>query len=188
MGLRAGRSSLEDLRLGALTSGRFCVADTLHVSIREFFLLAAFAAAAVAAWRLWTRLRTTQRRHQAHLTELRGTHAEALHAHTARLEAMLDSMIEGLVVVDARGRIALANRAAEELFGFSRMMVGGTLLEVIRHHEVAALAARVGGEGSVVEHEVRLEGPLPRVLHLSAVALRDAAGAPAGAEIGRAHV
>ena len=115
------------------------------------------------------------------MTELRGTHVEALHAHTARLEAMLDSMIEGLVVVDARGRIALANRAAGELFGFSRMMVGGTLLEVIRHHEVAALAARVGGEGAVVEHEVRLEGPEPRVLHLSAVALRDAAGAPAGA-------
>ena len=164
-----------------MTSGRFCVADTFHVSISEFFLLAAFAAAAFAAWRLWARLRTAQRRHQATLTELRGTHAEALHAHTARLEAMLDSMIEGLVVVDARGRIALANRAAEELFGFSRMMVGGTLLEVIRHHEVAALAARVGGEGSVVEHEVRLEGPEPRVLHLSAVALRDAEGAPAGA-------
>jgi len=164
-----------------LTCALFYVAPTFPVSIREFFLLMAFASAAVAAWRLWKRLRATQSRHEATLIELRGTHAEALHAHTARLEAMLDSMIEGLVVVDARGRIALANRAAEELFGFSRMMVGGTLLEVIRHHEVAALAARVGGEGSVVEHEVRLEGPEPRVLHLSAVALRDAAGAPAGA-------
>ena len=83
------------------------------------------------------------------------------------MEAMLDSMIEGLVVLDAQGRITLANRAAEALFGFSRMMVGGTLLEAIRHHEVAALAARVSAEGSVVEHEVRLEGPVPRVLQIS---------------------
>jgi two-component system phosphate regulon sensor histidine kinase PhoR len=164
-----------------LTSELFCVAGTFHVSIREFFLLTALAAAALAAWRFWTRLHTSQRRHEATLVGLRGSHAEALHAHTARLEAMLDSMIEGLVVVDARGRIALANRAAEDFFAFSRMMVGGTLLEVIRHHEVAALAARVVAEGSFAEHEVRLEGPLPRVLRLSAVALRDAAGAPAGA-------
>jgi two-component system phosphate regulon sensor histidine kinase PhoR len=60
-------------------------------------------------------------------------------------------------------------------------MVGGTLLEAIRHHEVAALAARVGTEGAVVEHEVRLEVPDPRVLQISAVALRDATGAAAGA-------
>ncbi len=151
------------------------------MSIREFFLLVAFAITALGAWRFWTRLRTTQLRHEAKLTELRDTHAEALHAHTARLEAMLDSMIEGLVVVDARGRIALANRAAEGLFGFSRMMVGGTLLETIRHHEVAALAARVGGDGAVVAHEVRLEGPVPRVLQINAVALRNATGTAAGA-------
>ena len=164
-----------------MTSGRFCVAPIFHVTLREFFLLVAFAAAAVSIWRLWRRLRENERQHESKLAQLQSAHTDALHAHTARLEAMLDSMIEGLVVVDPRGRIALANRAAEELFGFSRMMVGGTLLEAIRHHEVAALAARVGGEGAVVEHEVRLEGPVPRVLQISAVALRNASGAAAGA-------
>ena len=104
----------------------------------------------------------------------------ALRAHAARMEAMLDSMVEGLVVLDRHGRIALANRAAESLFGFSRMMVGGTLLEAIRHHEVAALAARVAAESAVLEHEVRLESPQLRVLHISAVALRDSEGGPAG--------
>jgi two-component system phosphate regulon sensor histidine kinase PhoR len=75
----------------------------------------------------------------------------------------------------------LANRAAEALFGFSRMMVGGTLLETLRHHEVAALAARVGAEGAVIEQEVRIESPTVRVLQISAVGLRDTAGAAAGA-------
>lgn len=141
-------------------------------------LLVALAAVAV---RLYVRSRRDDTRHENELAALKREHEDALHAHTARLEAMLDGMIEGLVVLDPRGRIVLANRSAEALFGFSRMMVGGTLLEAIRHHEVAAIAARVGTESAVLEQEVRIESPALRVLQISAVALRDAAGSAAGA-------
>jgi len=141
-------------------------------------LLVAVAAVAV---RLSVRSRRDLTRHENELAALKRNQEDALHAHTARLEAMLDGMIEGLVVLDPRGRIVLANRSAEALFGFSRMMVGGTLLEVIRHHEVAAIAARVGSESAVLEQEVRIESPALRVLQISAVALRDAAGSAAGA-------
>ena len=147
----------------------------------EYFLFGVVGTAALTAWWFRARGQAAEVRHEREVAELREAHAVALHAHTARLEAMLDSMIEGLVVLDARGRIALANRAAEALFGFSRMMVGGTLLEAIRHHEVAAIAARVATESSVLEREVRIEGPTPRVLQISAVALRDPTGAAAGA-------
>ena len=146
----------------------------------EILLLLLFAAATGAAVWLRVRGRAAAGRHARALAELQETHATARHAHEARMEAMLDSMVEGLVVLDAQGRIALANRAAERLFGFSRMMAGGTLLETIRHHEVAAFAARAGAESGVLEHEVRLETPVPRVLQISAAALRDAAGAAAG--------
>jgi two-component system phosphate regulon sensor histidine kinase PhoR len=141
-------------------------------------LLVAVAAVAV---RLYLRSRRDRTRHENELAALMQEQENALHAHPARLEAMLDGMIEGLVVLDPRGRIVLANRSAEALFGFSRMMVGGTLLEVIRHHEVAAIAARVGSESAVLEQEVRIESPALRVLQISAVALRDAAGSAAGA-------
>ena len=147
----------------------------------EQLLLAALAGLAAYAWWLRGRRADAAAGFQRETDALNQVHATTLHAHTARLEAMLDSMIEGLIVLDSRGRITLANRASERLFGFSRMMAGGTLLEAIRHHEVAALAARVNAEGSVVEHEVRLESPTLRVLQISAVALRDPADAPAGA-------
>jgi two-component system phosphate regulon sensor histidine kinase PhoR len=146
-----------------------------------FFLTALGSAAAASVWWVRRKEKMVRARHEEELTRLRESHAVALHAHTARMEGMLDSMIEGLVVLDVRGRIALANRSAEEMFGFSRMMVGGTLLEAIRHHEIATLAARVGTAGAVVEHEVRLDSPVPRVLQISAVALRDPIGALAGA-------
>lgn len=90
-----------------------------------------------------------------------------------RVEAMLDAMIEGLVVIDAERRIVLANRAAEAIFGFSRMMAGGTLLEAIRHHEVATLARRALTEAAPIEHEVRVERPVARILQVSAVALQN---------------
>jgi two-component system phosphate regulon sensor histidine kinase PhoR len=151
------------------------------MTAREFLLLLLLAAAAWTAWRLRGRLLAERDRHTHEVDELRRQHSDDIHAHTARLEAMLDSMIEGLIVIDARGRITLANRAAERLFSFSRMMIGGTLLEIVRHHEVAALASRVNAGEDVLEHEVRLESPAVRVLQISAVALRDAAQAPAGA-------
>src|SRR4051812_1224280 len=148
-------------------------------------LLSIFLGAAIAvAW--WQRDRQLREkaRHAREIDELNRTHAEAQHAITARMAAMLDSMIEGLIVIDVRGRITLANRAAERMFAFSRMMIGGTLLEIIRHHEVAAVANRVNAGEDVVEHEVRLENPGLRVLQISAVALHDAAQAPAGAGVG----
>ena len=151
------------------------------MSALNFFLGCLSGAAIVAARWFYLRWRAAEARRASEVAELREAHAAALHAHTARLEATLDSMVEGLVVVDPRGRMALANRAAEALFCFSRMMVGGTLLETLRHHEVAALAARVGAEGAVIEQEVRIESPTVRVLQISAVGLRDTAGAAAGA-------
>lgn len=151
------------------------------MSALEFFLFILWLATAAGAAVLYFRFQKTRARHEAEVAALRESHAVSLHEHKARMEAMLDSMIEGLVVLDARGRIALVNRAAEATFGFSRMMVGGTLLEAIRHHEVASLATRVVTEGAVLEHEVRLESPEPRILQISAVALRDPEGASAGA-------
>ena len=147
----------------------------------DLLLLVLLAAAAAGAWWLRGRLLAERASHARESDELNQRHADELHAQTARMEAMLDSMIEGLIVLDARGRIRLVNRAAERILSFSRMMAGGTLLEAIRHHEIAAIASRVAAETSVIEREIQIEGPAPRVLQISAVALRDVAQVPTGA-------
>ncbi len=146
----------------------------------ELLLLLAFVAAAAAAWAVRERLRRLTAQHAAQLAAEREKHALELHAHTTRMDAILDGMIEGLVVLDAHGLITLVNRAAEQMFSFSRMMIGGTLVEAIRNHEVAAIARRAAGVEQPIEQEVRLEGGKPRVLLVSAVALRDTKGAHAG--------
>jgi two-component system phosphate regulon sensor histidine kinase PhoR len=144
--------------------------------------LALLAAVAFAGW--WNvrrRRRAESARHAADLITVQHRHAEVLEAHQRRLETLLDSMIDGLIVLDATRRIALANRAAEALFGFSRQMIGASLLEAVRHHEVAAVTARLDAEPMILDHELRLEGPTARVLQVNAIALQDATGATAGA-------
>ncbi len=144
-----------------------------------FFAL--LSAVALAAW--WQGRRRSQRdaaRHVQVVAELKAAHALEREDQQHRLETLLDSMIEALVVLDVRGRIVLTNRAAETLFSFSRQMIGGTLLEAIRHHEVAAVVARLGKEEAILDHELRLEGAQPRVLQVNAVALRDPVGMAAG--------
>jgi two-component system phosphate regulon sensor histidine kinase PhoR len=99
-----------------------------------------------------------------------------------RTSALFDRMVEGLIVVSAGGHIRLANRAAAELFGFSGNAVGKTVLEATRHHEVAAVVARLDRELELLGHELRIDSmATPRFLQVNALALRDAAGASDGA-------
>jgi two-component system phosphate regulon sensor histidine kinase PhoR len=147
----------------------------------DVVLLLLVAGASVTAWWLSRRLRHARETHAREMADQNQRHDALQHEQTARMEAMLDGMIEGLVVLDSRGRIALANRAAETMFSFSRMMVGGTLLQAIRNHEVAAIAGRAAEGDNAIEQEVRLEGPKPRIVQVSAVALHAPTGAVTGA-------
>jgi two-component system, OmpR family, phosphate regulon sensor histidine kinase PhoR len=150
----------------------------IFVALILFLLL---VIAIVVARRFKNQLAKAEQRRMRELDTQRAHFDAAQQADRARVEAMLDGMIEGLVVIDADRRIALANRAAEEMFGFSRMMAGGTVIEALRHHEVAAIATRAMTENTAIEHEVRLERSVPRILQISAVALHSRLGAPAGA-------
>jgi len=104
-------------------------------------------------------------------------HATALRERSLHLETLFDRMIEGLIVVDADGRIRLANRAAANLFGITSPAAGRPLLEAVRQHEVAAVVARLQHEREVLGHEFRIEGAASRILEVNAVSLPESAGA-----------
>jgi PAS domain S-box-containing protein len=115
--------------------------------------------------------------------------------HALELEAVLASMNDALLIVDARGAIVRLNRAARELLCLdSASLVFGQPLEQQRleqwpvtAREIAAAlvpvidALRSGASHAGVEIELR-SGQL-RVLSLSASALRSPKGAPQGGVI-----
>lgn len=55
----------------------------------------------------------------------------ALRKSEATERALLESASEGIVVIDATGRIALVNAAAERMFGFDRQELLGQTLEIL---------------------------------------------------------
>jgi two-component system phosphate regulon sensor histidine kinase PhoR len=109
--------------------------------------------------------------------------AERLHEKIQDLEgertkvaAILDSMVEGVIAIDQRGRILLMNHAARWIFDLGRDQVEGRpLLSIIRHKEIFDLV--VGGPHPDVEatrrREIELGPPVDRILdaHASSMAL-----------------
>jgi two-component system phosphate regulon sensor histidine kinase PhoR len=123
-------------------------------------------------------------RYRKEVGEQRARREAELKGQSQQTAALFDRMVEGLIVVDAGGRIRLANRAAATLFGFETPAGGKTILEATRNHEVAAVAARLDKEPEVLGHELRIDSiDTPRFLQVNALALRDSAGASDGAII-----
>jgi two-component system phosphate regulon sensor histidine kinase PhoR len=89
----------------------------------------------------------------------------------AQQEAVLNSMIEGLLVLDAHGRIQVTNQAFNRLFNIGEDTRGKSLIEVLRLHEIADLVQQVSSDGQTVERELRLPGPEERWLQVNAVGI-----------------
>jgi two-component system phosphate regulon sensor histidine kinase PhoR len=98
-----------------------------------------------------------------------------------RLAAVLDQMAEGVVAVDADGRVLLVNPALSRLLGIDAAQARGRgHLESLRHHGLAELVGEVLRGGRPAARELRLFSPEELVFDAHAAPLTQA-GRPAGA-------
>jgi two-component system, OmpR family, phosphate regulon sensor histidine kinase PhoR len=95
-------------------------------------------------------------------------------------EVIFDSMVEGLLLLDERGRIQLANRAFTNLFGLTADPRGRTIIEALRLHELAALVNSLDTQKQVSGFEMKLPGPTERWLQINAAAIFNGHGARHG--------
>lgn len=145
-------------------------------------LLAACVALAAAYARERLRRRQDEEGHQRDVADQLARRETELREQAQRTAALFDRMVEGLIVVDASGRIRLANRASIALFGFEGQAVGKTIIEATRNHEVAALVARLDREAEVLGHELRLDSKgSVQFLQVNALGIRGASGSSEGA-------
>jgi two-component system phosphate regulon sensor histidine kinase PhoR len=152
------------------------------MSVWVIFLSILLVAATAVAWWLRGQLQAVRARHARELGDQRQQREAELRAQAERTAALFDRMVEGIIVVGAEGKIRLANRAAGALFDFSPSAADRTVLEATRHHEIAALVARLEREPEVLDHELRIDGlAATRFLQVNALALRSTDGARDGA-------
>jgi two-component system, OmpR family, phosphate regulon sensor histidine kinase PhoR len=91
-------------------------------------------------------------------------------------EVLLDSILEGLLLLDERGCIQLANRAFVALFGVTVDIRGRTIMEALRLHELAALVRSLDTQKQVLGYELKLAGLNGRWLQINAAAIHNGQG------------
>jgi two-component system phosphate regulon sensor histidine kinase PhoR len=94
----------------------------------------------------------------------------------AQQQVLFNSMLEGLLWLDRQGKITLANRAFQNLFGLKTELRGKTIMEALRSHELAELVERADKEQPVFNYELKLPDLSERWLQVNAAVITNAAG------------
>lgn len=113
------------------------------------------------------------------LDDMAGTLARALadlEAERDRLGGILQDMQEGLILVDAGGRVILVNPAFRRMFGLDAEILGRSVAETVRVPEFVAILERARA-GQRRQGEVILPSPPPRNLLVRATPQRFEPGA-----------
>ena len=93
-----------------------------------------------------------------------------------RLSAMLEGMLEGVLVVSPELRVVLANSAAAQILEVAPLLVGRTVAETIRHPQARAAIEGAVTQGRTTEVEIELRGARGRAVWLGARSLPAHAG------------
>ena len=97
-----------------------------------------------------------------------GRRVEELSAQQSRTRAILQGMVEGVLVIDDAGRVQPANDSLQRMLDIDDPPTGRQYVELIRHPEVTSLLTLAAAGEETRQHEVTLNADLPRVLLASA--------------------
>lgn len=101
-----------------------------------------------------------------------------------RIDNIVHNMAEGMVVVDAEGKIILVNSAAEQLLGITKADVGRKLREVVKNEHLLTLTKQIAADAEgVMQKDIELvsaDESTKRVLRTSSAVVEDPNGATVG--------
>ncbi|MCP5056637.1 MAG: PAS domain-containing protein [bacterium] len=86
-----------------------------------------------------------------------------------RLQAMLQGMVEGVLVLDPEGRVVLANPRLREFFDVWGEVEGRSLLELIRRDDLVTALDAASASSSPVTRDFTVDGADERLLQMHAV-------------------
>ncbi len=87
----------------------------------------------------------------------------------AQTLAILSGMVEGVLVLDDRGKVILTNTPFQKMFGIREgELVGRYHYERLRHHALNKLVEEVIQTGKPLSREIRLDAPFPQHFQVQA--------------------
>ena len=98
-------------------------------------------------------------------------------------DAILSSIGEGVLVVDARGHVQIANDAVRRMLQIKGSPVDRHYLELLRHPEISRQVGRVLQDGGSAQFEVTINADPPVVILVGVTALTADEASPPGAAV-----
>ncbi len=108
------------------------------------------------------------------------TRLRELNDEKAGLSAILTGMTEGVLVMDAAGKIRLANESLRQQLDMGEEAIGKTALEVFRNVSLQEIVAEAVQTDKVVGRELTFLNPVERVFEINAARLQSRDGVSAG--------
>lgn len=148
--------------------------------------LTGFLLAAALGFHFWWRrnyqtLRRQFDEQQKQLVTLRESRDDAAAQVRAQQQAVFNSMVEGVLVLDESNKVQLVNRSLEKLFSLAADVRGQTIIEAFRLPELADLVKRLRQECSMQSYTLELPGMEERWVEVNAAAVLDRDGIQRGA-------
>jgi two-component system phosphate regulon sensor histidine kinase PhoR len=143
-----------------------------------FWVFLALLAAVVAHF-VWRQRRLKRKRAAAteqFMSTALARQKEAYAQTQAQLQALFNSMLEGVLVLDGQDRIQLFNDSLRRLFGLGSDIRGQTLADAFHSPELDAVAARLKKELRVHGVELTPPGSTERSFEVNAAAVYDHKG------------
>ena len=75
----------------------------------------------------------------------------------SRQQALFNSMSEGILLLDRHGRVKMMNESLRKFFDVTTDVLGQTIMEAFRWHELAALAVKLQREKNIFEAELGIQ-------------------------------
>lgn len=131
-------------------------------------------------WRRYARLKRKWSRQSTAIQSALSADQHQREQQAARLQTLLNNMVEGVLLLDSDGHVELCNDSLRRLLGTSGDVRGRTIMEALRLHELPGVVARASKEGQVLGFELTLPGLEQRCLQINVTALKNLQGLPQG--------
>ena len=147
--------------------------------------LTGFILAAAVALHLWWRrnlrvLRRTIEEQQRSIAERNEQQNHAAAQVHAQQQAVFNSMVEGVLVLDGAGRVQIINQSLQRLFSLTADVRGQTIIEAFRLPELAELVKRLQRERAMQACTLELPGMDERWVEVNAAVVLDREGGQHG--------
>jgi len=91
-----------------------------------------------------------------------------------RIEAILESMVDGVIAVNEEGKVALINPAARRIFNIEAERVKGKeLISTLFSHRIDMYLQRAFDKKERISREIKYKNPEPKIIHATFIPLLD---------------